>query len=405
VKYYVHTLGCKFNQYESAQIDKLLRYSGNVRSKPEDADIIVINSCAVTQEASRKSLQVARHFQKVNLNSKIIFTGCVVHDRKVDDFTLILGNGEKLRISDFIDKTGLFSDPIYHLKDDLKYTIEKMPNHTRAFLGIENGCNWGCSYCAIPHFRGTRIRSKPLRTVIKEIHEMIRSGVKEIVLTGINIALYKDGNVDLHDLVESILELEFDFRLRLGSLDPLSAANLSDLFENPKLCHHIHLSMQSGSDDVLKRMNRHYNSQDILKVVKIFKNMDNKFAFSTDVIVGFPGETEKDFRETCDLLKKMQVSRIHVFPFSAKPHTLASTMKGQIKEEIKKKRVKILKSLAQELSKNYLKKLEGTLQRILVERTKNDMVEGLDQYYVRHKIKCEAKEGNFVECKIEGVYS
>ncbi len=406
MKYHIHTLGCKFNQYESAQIDEILRHSGHVRSNAEDADIIVINSCAVTGEATRKSLQIARHFQRNNPRSKIVFTGCVVHDRKIDGFDLILGNGEKFRISELIEKAGTFFDSTYYLGDTLNGTIKRIPNHTRAFLSIENGCNWGCAYCAIPHFRGTRIRSKPHESVIKEIREMIDSGVKEIVITGINIALYNDRNVNLHDLVKLILEIEGDFRLRLGSIDPLNAMSLLDLFEeNLRLCHHIHLSLQSGSDAVLNRMKRRYTSQDILNAVKSFQSIDDLFAFSVDVIVGFPGETENEFQQTYELLKEINASRIHVFPFSARPHTLASSMENQVKDKVKRKRVKVLKTLAQELSKGYFKKLEGTTQRILVEHVENNLIEGLDQYYVHHTINCDGKVGDFVECKIEGVYS
>lgn len=400
MKYHIHTLGCKFNQYESAQIDEILRHSGHVRSSAEDADVIVINSCAVTGEATRKSLQIARHFQRKNPHSKIVFTGCVVHDRKIDGFDLILGNGEKFRISKLIEKTGTFFNSTYYLEDTLNCTIKEIPNHTRAFLNVENGCNWGCAYCAIPHFRGTRIRSKPYDVVVKEAYEMINSGVKEIVITGINIALYNDGNVDLHDLVKGILEIKGDFRIRLSSIDPLSAMSLLDLFEKPGLCHHLHLSVQSGSDTVLKRMKRQYTSQDILNVVRRFRSVDDLFAFSVDVIVAFPGETESDFQQTYNLLKETRVSRVHIFPFSARPHTLALSMKDQVKNEVKRKRVKILKVLADELSKKYLKKLEGTSQRILVERTEGSKIEGLDQYYVRHSIECDGKVGNFVECKI-----
>lgn len=406
MKYHIHTLGCKFNQYESAQIDEILKHSGHIRSNAENADIIVINSCAVTGEATRKSLQIARHFQRSNPHSKIVFTGCAVHDRKIDGFDLILGNGEKSRISEFIEKTGTFFDSTYYLGDILNSTIKRIPNHTRVFLSVENGCNWGCAYCAIPHFRGTRIRSKPHDSAIKEVREMIKSGAKEIVITGINIALYNDGNVNLHDLVKLILEIEGDFRLRLGSIDPLNAVKLLDLFEkNPKLCHHIHLSLQSGSDMVLKRMKRRYTSQDILNVVKSFQSIDDLFAFSTDVIVGFPGETEDEFQQTYELLKEIHASRVHVFPFSARSHTLASSMENQVKDKDKRKRVKILKILAQELSKNYFKKLEGTTQRILVEHAEDNRIEGFDQYYVRHTINGGGKVGDFVECKIEGVYS
>ena len=403
MRYHIHTLGCKFNQYESAKIDEILRQNGHVSSNAEDADVIVVNSCAVTREASRKSLQMARHFKKINPDSKIIFTGCAVHDRDVKDFDLIIGNGEKLKILNFLDKNGKFFYPSYFLEDDLNYTVKEIPNHTRAFLSVENGCNWGCAYCAIPHFRGTRVRSKSIKMAVEEARQMIKSGVKEIVITGINIALYNDEENNLHDLIKSILEIDADFRLRLGSIDPVNLEKLADLFEEPRLCNHAHMSLQSGSDTVLKRMRRRYSSKDITDCVKVFRDIDELFAFSVDVIVGFPGETEEEFWQTYEILKEIGASRIHVFPFSARPHTLAMSMPEQVRNETKSERARILRKLSEQLSTDYLKKNEGRDRRILVEQVDDGVSEGLDQYYVRHRIKCAAMVGEFLECKSEGV--
>ncbi len=406
MKYHIHTLGCKFNQYESAKIDEIFRQNGHVSSTAEDADVVIVNSCAVTGEASRKSLQIARHFKKINPTSKIIFTGCTVHDRDVKGFDLVIGNGEKLKVLDFLDKNGEFFNPTYFLEDNLNYTVKGIPNHTRAFLSVENGCNWGCAYCAIPRFRGTKIRSKPMKMVVEEVRQMVRNGVKEIVITGINIALYNDEGNDLHDLIREIFKVDGDFRLRLGSIDPVNLKKLANLFEKPRFCNHAHMSLQSGSDTVLKRMRRRYTSKDIIDCVKTLREVDELFAFSVDVIVGFPGETEEEFWQTYEILKEIGASRIHVFPFSARPHTLAMSMPDQVKSEVKSERARILRKLSEQLSIEYLKKNENKDQRILVERVENGIAEGLDQYYSRHSIKYSAEAavvGEFLEYKSEGV--
>ncbi len=398
MRYHIHTLGCKFNQYESAMMELDLQKAGYKESDPHEADVIIVNSCAVTGEATRKSLQIARHFKRLNEKAKLVFTGCSVHDKeKIEGFDLVIGNGEKRKIVELINKNGIFIDRAYYLKDKLDYSVSSIPKHTRAFLSVENGCNWSCAYCAIPHFRGTRIRSKPLDLVVKEAANMIRQGIKEIVITGINIALYRDGENDLHALLSSLIKIDGDFRIRIGSIDPVNLLKLSDLFKNPKLCDHAHLSMQSGSDEVLKRMKRPYSSHDVRKCVEELKKVDEFFAFSVDVIVGFPGETEEEFVQTYELLKELEVSRVHVFPFSPRPHTVASTMKNQVKAYVKKERVKRLRELGEMLKGNFSQKTKNIERTVLVEKVEKGIGEGLDEYYVRHSFKYNGEEGTFVK--------
>ncbi|WP_456400802.1 tRNA (N(6)-L-threonylcarbamoyladenosine(37)-C(2))-methylthiotransferase MtaB [Mesoaciditoga sp.] len=398
MKYFVYTLGCKFNQYESAKIAAEFQKMGYSDGSANEADIVVINSCAVTKEAARKSLQMARHFKRINEKAKIIFTGCAVYDKRdIKDFDLVIGNGEKIKINDFVDKKGTFVDFSYHLKDDLNYTIEKIPNHTRAFLSVENGCNWSCAYCAIPHFRGTRVRSKPLDVVVKEAAKMVENGVKEIVVTGINIALYDDGENDLYALLNALTGIDGNFRIRIGSIDPVSLLKLAKIFENPKLCPHAHLSVQSGSDEVLRRMKRRYTSRDVIECVNTFRKMDPFFAFSVDVIAGFPQESEKEFDETYKLLKELEVSRIHAFPFSRRSHTLADSMKGQISALVKKERTNKLRELGRVLEKRFAEKTKAIEKTVLIEKVKDGVAEGLDEYYVRRFFKYEGKEGVFVK--------
>ncbi len=400
MKYHIQTLGCKFNQYESARIGEILKAVGYTQASPEDADIVIINSCAVTSEAERQSLQAARHFKKINRNAKIIFTGCAVHDKEITEFDLVLGNGEKMRILDHIESHGTIKDTSYFLKDSMDYDVSKIPDHTRTFLSVENGCNWGCSYCAVPQFRGTKIRSKPIELAIREAGNMVKAGIKEIVVSGINIALYDDNGLKLRDLLKQFSKIEGDFRIRLSSIDPLSAIDLADnFFVGSKLCHHIHISLQSGSDNVLERMNRHYRSADIIKMVEIFRKIDGLFAFSADIIAGFPGESTADFVETFDLLKRIEVSKIHVFPFSPRPGTRAATM-AAVDEMEKKERVQQLKMLSKDLERNFRKKLSGTTQKILVEKVENEFSEGLDDHHIRYILKYHSEIGQFIKCEV-----
>lgn len=398
MKYHIYTLGCKFNLYESARISEMLENDGYERSEPDEADIIIINSCAVTSEACRQSLQIARHFKRKS-TAKIIFTGCATHDNVNSDFDLVIGNGEKMQILDYLDKTGKFESPSYFLKDSMDYSVSKIPERTRGFLSVENGCNWGCTYCAIPHFRGTTVRSKPLNTAIDEATEMIRLGIKEIVVSGINIALYDDKGLKLKGLLENLSKIEGDFRIRLSSIDPLNAAELEPLFEkHSKLCHHMHLSLQSGSNFVLKEMGRHYTTDDVFDIVKKFRSRDPFFAFSADIITGFPSETSDEFNETVELLEKIKVMKIHVFPFSSKSGTRASKIINVVDNVTKKHRAKMLRDLSLNFEKKFRFDLKGLTKKVLVEEKHDEFCEGFSEHYLKYAFKCtNAEIGDFVQ--------
>ncbi len=400
MKYHIYTLGCKFNQYESAKISELLEKAGYERANFEDADVVIVNSCAVTSEARRQSLQAARHFNR-NSKAKIIFTGCAVHDGNVQDFDLVLGNGEKMRILEYLDKMGKIEAPTYFLNDTMDYSISKNPEKTRGFLSVENGCNWSCTYCAVPHFRGTKIRSKSLKMAVDEATHMVNSGIKEIVVSGINVALYNDNGLKLKDLLYAISKIDGDFRIRLSSIDPLSVMEVEEVFsESTKFCHHLHLSLQSGSDAVLMDMGRTYTVDDVMKTVEKFRAIDPLFAFSVDVISGFPTEKDEDFDKTMELLSTIEVMRIHAFPFSPKNGTRASKMKNGVDDFTKKMRAKALKSLSDRLEKHFRAKLSGTSQRILVEDIKDGFREGLSDYYLKYSLKCDVNVGDFVQVNV-----
>jgi len=400
VKFHIYTLGCKFNQYESAKISELLENAGYERADLEDADVVIVNSCAVTSEAKRQSLQAARHFKR-NSKAKIVFTGCAVHDGEVPNFDLVLGNGEKMKILEYLDKMGKIEAPAYFLDDTMDYSISRNPDRTRGFLSIENGCNWSCTYCAVPHFRGTKIRSKSIKTAIDEACHMVNSGIKEIVVSGINVALYDDNGLKLKDLLYAMSQIDGNFRIRLSSIDPLSAMELEDVFSNnSKLCHHLHISLQSGSDVVLKEMGRNYTSDDVIKTVEKFRAIDPLFAFSVDVISGFPTEKDEDFDKTIELLSTINVMRIHAFPFSPKNGTKASKMKNGVDDFTKKMRVKSLKLLSNSLEKHFREKLSGSNQRILVENIKDGLREGFSDYYLKYSLKCNADVGDFIQINV-----
>ncbi|MCL4407572.1 MAG: tRNA (N(6)-L-threonylcarbamoyladenosine(37)-C(2))-methylthiotransferase MtaB [Thermotogae bacterium] len=400
MKYHIYTLGCKFNQYESAKISELLEGIGYERTDFKDADVVVVNSCAVTSEAKRQSLQIARRFKR-NSKAKIVLAGCAVHDGEVPDFDLVLGNGEKMRIIEYLDKIGKIESSAYFLNDAMNYSISKNPDRTRGFLSVENGCNWGCAYCAVPHFRGTKIRSKSLGMALDEVRHMVDSGIKEIVVSGINVALYDDNGLKLRDLLDAISKVDGKFRVRLSSIDPLNAMTLENLFENDeKLCHHLHLSVQSGSDAVLRDMGRNYTANHVMKTVQRFRSIDPLFAFSVDIIAGFPTEKNEDFDKTIELLSNIDVMRIHAFPFSPKNGTKASRMENGVGDFTKKIRVKLLKSLSNHLEKKFREKLTGSSQRILVEEIKDGFCEGFNDYYLKYNFRSDAKVGDFVQIDV-----
>lgn len=410
------TVGCKVNQYETQIIRERLEKLG-YRIVPFSslADVYIINTCSVTKRADRKSIDFLKQALKKNSLTQVLVTGCLVeaeYEKIKQNFPQVklLKNKDKLRIEKFLS-------PSSFLDED--FTIHGFFGHDRAFVKIEDGCCELCSYCRIPYVRGQSIRSKKPEKVIQEVKFLIEKGYKEIVLTGVNLALYgKDLNPSLslthllHRLLESLSRSYKEFRIRLSSLEPhLIPDGLVDLLaSSPFICPHLHLAFQSGDDRILKRMGRRYTASQVISLVEDFKKKVPQLGLSGDVIVGFPGEDEENFYNTCDFVKKIGFHRLHIFCFSPRPETPASRMEPKVKEDVKKKRSSMLKDLSRDLSCRFIEKFIGEHLPVLIERKKDPKTGYLTGYthnyikvlipYFENKTLTPSFTGDIVPVKI-----
>jgi threonylcarbamoyladenosine tRNA methylthiotransferase MtaB len=394
------TLGCKVNQYETEAMSELFANKGyEILPSEARADYYVINTCSVTNLGEKKSRQYIRKMKRQNPNAIIAVVGCysqVATDEvmNIEGVNLVLGTNERSRIVEYMeelepwDKVSYVGD-IMQVREFEELQIDHVTDKTRAFIKIQEGCNQFCSYCIIPYARGP-IRSRQPEQVIKEVKRLVENGFKEIVLTGIHIASYgKDfGNIELIDLIKQVHEIEGLERIRLGSLEPrlLSEDFIKTIQTMEKFCPHFHLSLQSGSDTVLKRMNRKYDAPTYLETVEAIKSAFDAPSFTTDVIVGFPGETDAEFEETMAFVSKVGFAKIHVFQYSPKKGTPAADMGCQVNGDVKHTRSERLIALSDQMEQAYYESLIGKTFTVLLEglSTSNDeYMEGLSERYVR----------------------
>lgn len=395
---FVTFLGCKVNQYETELIIEQLERAGVVvSSQPVDVDICVVNTCMVTNEAARQSRQLLRKLRRMNPDALVIATGCYPHldalsikDCGVD---LVLGNREKKELVKHInewfrnkEQKVLISQPDYEISEQVSSFLA---DRVRAYVKVQDGCDEYCTYCIVPLARGRKIRSKPTQVVIREVKNLVNSGYKEIVLTGVNLGRYgRDIDTSLAHLVRRLLnEVVEDFRIRLSSINVQDiSAELIELFKNnEKLCPHLHIPIQSGSNKILKAMNRSYTVEQALALFERLRSLDPFFSITTDIIVGFPGETIGDFEETLALVKRAMFSRVHAFKYSDRPNTPASRMRHKVPPEEKDRRMRLLREIAEKVAADYRAASVGKIRTVLVEMNKDGVSYGYDQYYVRHE--------------------
>ena len=362
--FYIHTLGCKVNTYESNYIKETLIKNGYKEGLEDNSDIYIINTCSVTNTADNKSLKVIRSTIKNKKDSIIIVMGCLPQVRYDDvynlDVDIVLGNKNKSNIIEEIEnfkKNG----KTRNLFDVSKTEFENMKlnnfDKTRAFVKIQDGCNNFCSYCIIPYTRGG-IRSKDANVVLDEINCLVKNGHHEVVLTGIHTGHYITKTHDLTDLINDISKIKGLSRIRISSIEitELDDKFLNELKNNKLWVDHLHIPLQSGCDKTLKEMNRKYDIKYFKDKINKIRSIRNDISITTDVIVGFPNETDEDFNETVKNIKEINFSKIHVFPYSRRKNTKADLMDNQVKDEIKKQRVKVLLNLSKELEINYFNK-------------------------------------------------
>ena len=382
----------------------------------EFADVYIINTCTVTNMSDRKSRQIIRRAKQINPNSILVATGCYAQTakeelEKITDIDLIVGNTEKKDIVKIVEeyrdnknRERVKMSDINKQKEFVDFGSVTYTEKTRAVIKVQDGCNNFCSYCIIPYAKG-RVRSRKLESVVKEITEIAAKGIKEVVITGIHVASYGidfDNNTRLIDLLEAIQKIDGIKRIRLGSLEPniITEEFVNRLKKVTKMCDHFHLSLQSGCDETLKRMNRKYTAETFEKEVNLLRKTFPDVALTTDVIVGFPGETEEEFNETYKYLSKIRFAKLHVFKYSPRKGTVAAKMKNQIDSAVKEKRSHKLIELSNECEIEFLDRYIGKKVKVLFEKQDGKYIKGHTTNYLVVKVKEEKLENQIKEIKI-----
>ena len=396
------SLGCKVNAYETESIKEMFKNAGyEIKQFSEVADIYIVNTCTVTNIADRKSRQMLHRAKKLNPEAVVVAVGCYVQapQSKLEDDDLVdilVGTRGKSSVLSLVEeyirseKTRDFKHNVIKSGEENKdwtydnTEVNEAGGKIRANIKIQDGCDQFCTYCIIPFVRG-RIRSRDMDSIVEEVERLARAGFKEMVLTGIHIGSYGrdiDGESKMLELLTKLNNVEGEFRIRLGSVEPrlITEEFLEGLVKLKKVCPHFHLSLQSGSTTVLKRMNRHYSAEEYLNSVKLLKKYYDRPGITTDIIVGFPGETDEEFEETVAFVKEVGFLKVHVFPYSKRDGTYAAKMKEQIAPEIKKKREDILIKVCEEVSEKYLESFNGDTEQVLLE----EEIKGREDYIMAH---------------------
>ena len=406
------TLGCKVNQYETnAMMQKMIEAGYEVVDFETKADIYIINTCTVTNMADKKSRQMLRRVKEINPEAILVAVGCYAQVAKekleqIPEIDLILGINEKNDIVKYVeqDSKNTYVSDVLHQTEFLDFGDVTYTEKTRAVIKVQDGCNNFCSYCIIPYAKG-RVRSRKLESVVKEITEIAEKGIKEVVITGIHVASYGidfDNNTRLIDLLEAIQKIDGIKRIRLGSLEPniITEEFVNRLKKVTKMCDHFHLSLQSGCDETLKRMNRKYTAETFEKEVNLLRKTFPDVALTTDVIVGFPGETEEEFNETYKYLSKIRFTKLHVFKYSPRKGTVAAKMKNQIDSTVKEKRSHKLIELSNECEIEFLDRYVGKELKVLFEKQDGEYIKGHTTNYLVVKAKETELENQIKDVKI-----
>ncbi|MGL5086894.1 MAG: tRNA (N(6)-L-threonylcarbamoyladenosine(37)-C(2))-methylthiotransferase MtaB [Clostridium sp.] len=415
------TLGCRVNQYESeAMVEKFIREGYRVVDFTQESDVYVINTCTVTNMGDRKSRQIIGRARKLNKQAIIAVVGCYsqMAPKEVSEIPgvdVVLGTRNKGDVVYFVNKSRDEGKSQVHVEGVLKnkkfedLRIEEYQDKTRAFLKIQDGCNRFCTYCMIPYARGA-VCSKDPQKVLEEVKSLSGHGFKEVILSGIHVASYGlelEGNVTLVDLIEEIEKIDGIERIRIGSIEPMffTGEVVEKIKGFKKLCPHFHLSLQSGSDGVLKRMNRRYTAKQYEDTVNLLRETLEGVSISTDVIVGFPGETKEEFNETFEYLKKLKLTKTHIFKFSPRKGTKAADMEGQLDGNVKEERSRRLINLSEINEKLFIENYVGEVMDALMEfdiKNKPGIVEGYTKNFIKVEVPCKSKDvrGRILKVKI-----
>lgn len=407
------TLGCRVNLYETDALASQFKEAGyEVVEKDDDADIYVVNTCTVTNQSDQKCRQAISQIRRAHPEAVIAATGCMVNHFKqemLDSGTIdfAIDNERKYALFSIIDShiKGEHVDYEGFDKDLFSYRPAYSTFHTRSLIKIHDGCNNFCSYCIIPTVRG-RATSRPADEICENIKKVVAHGFKEVVLTGVNMGRYHYQDIDFEQLIEKILKIDGDYRLRISSIEPDNFSNeFLRLFRNEKLAPHMHICLQSGAENTLREMHRHYTALQFKELCERIKATIPDFNITTDVIVGFPGETEADFAESAELCKCIGFSHIHTFKYSIRTGTKAASMPNQIPETVKAERSSLIRQISAENKLKYFRQMLGKPQKMLIERIMADgTARGYGENYIPIRVKTKGLEKNtFVNVILEDI--
>lgn len=414
------TLGCKVNLYDTEAMAELFTEKGyEVVDFEEYADVYLINTCTVTNLGDKKSRQMIRRAKRINPNSVVVATGCYAQVAseevaKIEGINIVIGTKNRSEIvetvENYVAENGVVNNvsDIMGEKEFEPLQISRLTNRTRAYIKIQEGCNRYCTYCIIPYARGP-IRSRKPEEVIEEVKKLAENGFKEVVLTGIHVASYglDLGNITLADIIEKVHSVNGIERIRFSSMEPLAIDDdfVARMAKLPKVCDHYHLSLQSGCNRTLKRMNRKYNAEQYAEACERLRNAFPNVAITTDIIVGFPDETEEDFKESLAFAEKMKLDKIHTFPYSPKKGTPAAKMKNQISGDVKSQRSKEMIALSDKMNIDFLNNNIGKTVPVLFENMENGFWQGHTTNYIKVLVKSDENLNNkIVDVKLDKIH-
>lgn len=379
-----HTLGCKVNTYDTESMMELFEKAGyEIVDFQQEADVYIINTCTVTNVGDKKSRQMIRKAKRISPEAIVAVTGCYAQTspedlKKIPEVNIIIGNQDRHRIVQLVEEKRVSGENIDIVQDIMKtkkyeeLKISKVKDHERAFIKVQEGCNNFCSYCIIPYARGP-VRSRSIKNILEEGRQIAAQGYKEVVITGINVSSYgrELEGVTLIDVLKGLNEIKGIERIRLGSLEPmlLDEDFIMGLENIDKLCDHFHLSLQSGCDEILKKMNRKYDTKTYKSIIDNIRKIFPQASLTTDIMVGFPGESHENFKESCEFIHKVGFSKLHVFKYSQRKGTPAAKMEEQVAETIKEERSKEIIELSEKLEKDYYKQFLGKNMTVLIEQS------------------------------------
>jgi len=385
------TLGCRLNQYETDALVTQFHLAGyKVVAFDKKADITVINTCTVTNQSDQKSRNIINHAVRKNAEGIVVVTGCMANNYKEQLeasklITYVVDNKRKSQIVSLVDAhfKGEVVYPDSFQGDIFGFESVDKSLHTRTSIKVQDGCDNFCTYCIVPSVRGRAV-SRPLNEILENVERVVENGFREIVITGVNIGRYDYHGNNIENVIEKIVELAGDFRVRISSLEPDGfGPDFHRLFQHPKMAPHLHLCIQSGSDNILLKMRRMYTVQSFMDIINVFRYSIPDFNFTTDVIVGFPGETDEDFKRTMDVVREARFSHVHTFRYSRRKGTRADRMEEQLEERVKSERSEVIRKISEHNRIEYMNSMLGKEQRVLIEKVdKMGNASGYGEHYL-----------------------